>query len=129
MSLYTENITKSGPATSSDLFVLTNERLTKIFFDQFSGVLANIPFVKFIIDREDDNKIYFLNDRFYHLHAYFVADHIVKENQETFFKKIDSFNQVCYHSDQRRFYFGTIGRVKKENRSIYLLETQEIDSM
>ena len=129
MSLYTENITKSGPATSSDLFVLTNERLTKIFFDQFSGVLANIPFVKFIIDREDDNKIYFLNDRFYHLHAYFVADHIIKENQESFFKKIDSFNQVCYHSDQRRFYFGTIGRVKKENRSIYLLETQEIDSM
>lgn len=129
MSLYTEDITQTGVPKSSDLFVLINERLTKIFFDQFSGVLANIPFVKFIIDREDSNKIYFLNDHFYHLHAYFVADHIYKEPQAEFFKKIDSFNESIYHTNDRRFYFGTIGRVKQEHRYIYLLETQEIDTM
>ena len=129
MSLYTEPVTQSAAAQTSELFVLVNERLTKIFFDQFSGVLANIPFVKFIIDRQDDNKIYFLNDHFYHLHAYFVADHIAKVKHEDFFKKIDSFNEVNYHSHDRRFYFGTIGRIKKENRYVYLLETQEIDSM
>ncbi len=129
MSLYTENVTKSNSPTSTEPFALVNERLTKIFFDQFSGVLANIPFVKFVIDREDGDKIYFLNDRFYHLHAYFVADHIINEDHAAFFKKIDSFNESNYHSNERRFYFGTIGRIKKENRSIYLLETQEIDSM
>lgn len=129
MSLYTEDTTKSSPATTSELYALTNERLTKIFFDQFSGVLANIPFVKFIIDREDNNKIHFLNDRFYHLHAYYVADHIVSEKHEVFFKNIDKFNEFNYHSPDRRFYLGTIGRIKKENRYIYLLETQEIDTM
>lgn len=129
MSLYTAETPKSSSATTSELYALTNERLTKIFFDQFSGVLANIPFVKFIVDREDNNKIYFLNDRFYHLHAYFVADHIVNEKHEIFFKKIDQFNEFNYHSKDRRFYLGTIGRIKKENRYIYLLETQEIDTM
>jgi phosphoenolpyruvate synthase/pyruvate phosphate dikinase len=129
MTINNENQETSDAPVNSDLFVLTNEKLTKIFFDQFSGVLANIPFVKFIIDREDDNKIYFLNDRFYPLHAYFVADHLVNEKHENFFKKIDSFNELNYHSNERRFYFGTIGRIKKENKYIYLLETQEIDSM
>jgi hypothetical protein len=129
MSLYTESVTQSNAIKSSELFVLINERLTTIFFDQFSGILANIPFIKFIIDRHDDNKIYFLNDRFYHLHAYFVADHIIKNKHEDFFKKIDAFNDINYHSRERRFYFGTIGRIKKDNRYVYLLETQEIDTM
>jgi phosphoenolpyruvate synthase/pyruvate phosphate dikinase len=122
-------VTKGLAPKSSELFALINEPLTKIFFDQFSGVLANIPFVKFVIDREDNNAIHFLNDHFYHLHAYYVADHIVKVPQIDFFKTIDSFNDNNYHSDQRRFYFGTLGRIKRDNRSIYLLETQEIDSM
>jgi phosphoenolpyruvate synthase/pyruvate phosphate dikinase len=91
--------------------------------------LANIPFVKFIIDRSNNNTIHFLNDRFYHLHAYYVADHIEKIPQDVFFKNIDSFNENNYHSDNRKYYFGTIGRIKRENRSLYLLETQEIDSM
>jgi phosphoenolpyruvate synthase/pyruvate phosphate dikinase len=129
MTINNENQETSDAPVNSDLFVLTNEKLTKIFFDQFSGVLANIPFVKFIIDRQDANKIYFLNDRFYPLHAYFVADHLVNEKHEVFFKKIDSFNELNYHSNERRFFFGTIGRIKKENKYIYLLETQEIDSM
>jgi len=129
MSLYNEDITKSSPYASGEIVALENEKLTKIFFDQFSGVLANIPFVKFIVDREEKNKIYFLNDKHYHLHAYFVADHILKEKQEDFFKRIDAFNERNYHSENRRFYFGTIGRIKKENRTLYLLETQEIDSM
>ena len=129
MSIYNESVTKSLAPKSSELFALVNEPLTKIFFDQFSGVLSNIPFVKFVIDRENNNTIHFLNDHFYHLHAYYVADHIIREPQEHFFKKIDSFNEQTYHSPERRFYFGTLGRIKREKRSIYLLETQEIDSM
>lgn len=129
MSLYNENAPGNPPPQSSELFALINDQLTKIFFDQFSGVLGNIPFVKFVIDRDNNNAIHFLNDRFYHLHAYYVADHILKEPQEKFFKKIDVFNEQNYHSDKRRFYFGTLGRIKRENRFIYLLETQEIDSM
>jgi hypothetical protein len=129
MSLYKEDVTKSSNPKTSELFALVNESLSKIFFDQFSGVLGNVPFVKFVIDRDNANAIHFLNDRFYHLHAYYVADHIVKESHEQFFKKIDAFNDHNYHSDKRRFFFGTLGRIKRENRFIYLLETQEIDSM
>jgi len=129
MNLYNEDTSKDASPKFSDQFALVNEKLSKIFFDQFSGVLANIPFVKIVIDREDNQKIYFLNDRFYQLHAYFVADHIFKENREQFVKKIDHFNEQNYHSKNRRFYFATLGKIKKENRDIYLLETQEIDTM
>lgn len=111
------------------LHSLHNEKLTKIIFDQFLGVLANIPYVKIVIDREDKNKLYFLNDHFYKLHAPFVCEHILKENKDDFLKKIDSFNEQNYHSPLRRFYFGTIGKIVKNSRDIYLLETQEIDSM
>lgn len=129
MSLYTESVTKNEAPKSTELFGLVNEPLTKISFDQLSGILGSVPFVKFVVDRKKENAVHFLNDRFYHLHAYYVADHIVKEPQEQFLKKIDAFNEETYHHDDRRFYFGTIGRIKHENRSVYTLETQEIDSM
>ncbi len=128
MSLYTESVTKTDAPKSTENFALVNEPLTKIFFDQLSGILGSVPFVKFVVDRKN-NTVHFLNDRFYHLHAYYVADHIVKEPQDQFLKKIDSFNENTYHSDDRNFYFGTIGRIKYENRSVYTLETQEIDTM
>lgn len=111
------------------LAYVANEKLTKIIFDQFLGTLANIPYIKFVIDRENKNTIYFLNDNFYKLHAPFICDHILKENKDSFLKKIDSFNEQNYHSPKRRFYFGTIGKITKSGRDIYLLETQEIDSM
>ena len=129
MSLYTESVTKNEPPQPHELFALVNEPLTKIFFDQLSGILGSVPFVKFVVDRKNNNSIHFLNDHHYHLHAYYVADHIAKEAQDVFLKKIDAFNENTYHSDDRRFYFGTIGRIKHENRFVYTLETQEIDSM
>ena len=129
MSLYTESVTKSEAPKPKELFAIVNEPLTKIFFEQLSGILGSVPFVKFVVDRKNNNCIHFLNDHFYHLHAYYVADHIVKEPQETFLKKIDTFNENTYHSDDRRFYFGTIGRIKHKKSFVYTLETQEIDSM
>ncbi len=129
MSLYTEAVTKNEPGKSSEMIALTGEPLSKLYFDQLSGILGSVPFVKFVVDRKNSNTIYFLNDRFYPLHAYYVCDHVVKEQRESFLKKIDAFNENTYHSDDRRFYFGTIGKIKHENRSVYTLETQEIDSM
>lgn len=115
--------------TKKPIPFLTDEILTSIYFDQLSGILANIPFVKCVIDRKDQNRIYFLNDRHFHFHADFVADHILKVSSEIFDKDIDAFNEINYHSPDRRFYFATIGRIKKDNRNIYLLETQEIDTL
>ena len=57
MNIINEEITKSDLNQTIELFVLTNEKLTQILFDQLSGVLANIPFVNFVIDRHDNNKI------------------------------------------------------------------------
>lgn len=132
MSLYQEAVTKGqSHQHSNELRSLINERLTKIYFDQFSGVLANTPFVKFIVDRQKQNTVHFLNDKFYHLHAYYVADFLLEDgdNKDNFFKRIDAFNEQTYHSSDRQFYFGTIGRIKKDDRYVYLLETQEIDTM
>lgn len=127
MSPYIEQPSKNKDI--NELHALVNEKLTKIIFDQFLGILANIPYVKIVIDREDNNKIFFLNDNFYKLHAPFVCDHILKEDKQQFLKNIDKFNEFNYHTNARRFYFGTIGKIKKDAREIYLLETQEIDSM
>jgi phosphoenolpyruvate synthase/pyruvate phosphate dikinase len=129
MNLYTDPVTRSEPPKNTEIKSVVNEPLSKIFFDRLSGVLGSVPFVKFVIDRENGNTIHFLNDRFYHLHAYYVCDNILKESQNTFLKKIDAFNEETYHSPARRFYFGTIGRIQHQNRSVYTLETQEIDSM
>jgi hypothetical protein len=139
MSLCTESVTQSSVsqpvesatvnAEAADLKAYVNERLTQIQFDRLSGVLGGVPFVKLVIDRDQKNKMHFLNDRFYHLHAYYVGDCILNESRDGFFKKIDAFNDAVYHSDQRRFYFGTIGRITLESRTVYVLETQEIDSM
>lgn len=112
-----------------ELHALVDEKLTKIIFDQFLGILANVPYVKIVVDRQDNNKIFFLNDNFYKLHAPFVCDHILKIDKDEFLKNIDQFNELNYHNANRRFYFGTIGKLKKETRDIYVLETQEIDSM
>jgi hypothetical protein len=110
-------------------YCVCNKTMTSIMFDQFSGVLANIPYVKIVVDRQQNNAIYFLNDHHYTLHAYFVVDHILKLPRAEFFKSIDEFNHQNYLSRDRRFYFATLGKIKKEKRYIYLLETQEIDLM
>jgi hypothetical protein len=112
-----------------DQVALTDEVLSKVTFDQLSGVLGGVPFVKIVVDRKLNNQVHFLNNRLYPLHAYYVCDHIFKENQDQFLKKIDSFNEETYGSPDRRFYFASLGRIKYEKRSVYVLETQEIDSM
>jgi phosphoenolpyruvate synthase/pyruvate phosphate dikinase len=129
MSLYTESVTQSKAQKSAEMNSIINERLTKIFFDQLSGILGSVPFVKFVVDRTNNNTIHFINDKLYHLHAYYVCDQILKEPQAQFFKSIDAFNEETYHSPNRRFYFGTLGRIRHENKQVYTLETQEIDSM
>lgn len=128
MSLYTETTAKNDASKTNELIALINEPLNRIYFDQLSGVLGSVPFVKFVIDRKNNNSVHFLNDRFYPLHAYYICDHILKEKREDFLKKIDAFNEETYLSDQRRFFVGTIGKIKHENRSIYTLETQEVDT-
>jgi hypothetical protein len=132
MSITTENVTTTGASTlpkELESHSVCNKTMTSVMFDQFSGVLANIAYVKIVIDRQNDNAIYFLNDKLYALHAYYVVDHILKIPRDEFLKEIDLFNQQNYLSRERRFYFATIGKIKKEKRSIYVLETQEVDTM
>ncbi len=129
MSLYTEAVGQAKSQKTAEITSIINDRLTKIFFDQLSGILGSVPFVKFVVDRKNNNSIHFINDKLYHLHAYYVCDQILKEPQPKFFKTIDAFNEETYHSPNRRFYFGTIGRIRHENKQVYTLETQEIDSM
>jgi hypothetical protein len=70
MSLYTDPVTLGKPAKKAEITALVNEKLTTIFFDQLSGILGSVPFVKFVIDRKHHNTIHFINDKLYHLHAY-----------------------------------------------------------
>lgn len=115
--------------TSSKIVSLINQKIDHIQFMQLSGILAGIPFIKVVIDRENDYMIHFLNNAEYPLHAYYACDHILKEDQKTFLKNIDEFNEKTYHSDDRRFYFAIIQLIQLQQKKYYALETVEVDNM
>lgn len=129
MSLYLDPATHGANPNKDERFALIDEVLTTLKFNQLSGILGGVPFVKIVVDRDSNNAVHFLNDRHYHLHAYYVCDHITHEPRESFVKKIDQFNESVYHADNRRFYFASLGRIQLEHRTLYVLESQEVDSM
>lgn len=108
---------------------LVGQKISHIQFLSLAGTLAGIPFVKIVVDRENNNQIHFLHHETYPLHAYYVCDHILKEPQNEFLKHIDAFNESVYQNPNRRFYFGLIQWIHHQGKHYYALETVEVDNM
>lgn len=65
------------------------------------GTVFEIPHVLFVIDRQDNNRLYYLNTPLYQLHETFIQTLL---GQQLTKKEIDR----NYLSDERRFIFGTL---------------------
>jgi len=100
---------------------------TEAFF-QLCGEMAGYPYVKVVIDRQN-NIVHFLNDNRFKLHAKYIASNILQIAESTLVKNIDKYNQLFYYGENRPYYLGIISLIKKNNKSIFILESLEVDDM
>lgn len=111
---------------------IKNQKLTLEAFKQFSGQLTGVPFVKVVVDREQ-NEIHFINNSRYEFHSHYIAEQILNTSSEKIDKEIDKFNESVYLQPDRRFYLGIIGLHTRDEagqkRRFFTLETVEIDNM
>lgn len=71
-----------------------------------SAVAARTEVVKFILDLEDERRIWFTNTNRYPIHYFFARDHIPRSQAET--RDHGAFNRVQYRDESRRFEMGSI---------------------
>lgn len=115
--------------TSTPCQGLINERLTREAFNSLCGKLAGVPFVKVVVEREN-GRVHFINNHTYQFHSDYIAEQILQESTEVLDQRLDHFNNEVYHSPDRRFLLGTLGRHRgKKERRFFTLETVEVDSM
>lgn len=115
------------PTTSCQGII--NERLTREAFSSLCGKLAGVPFVKVVVERAE-GRVHFLNHQNYKFHSDYIAEQILEEATQSLDQRLDAFNEEVYHSPERRFLLGTLGRHEsKKGRRFLTLETVEVDSM
>lgn len=115
--------------TCEALAGLVDERLTLEAFHALCGRLANVPFVKIVVVRENE-QVHFMNNAVYQFHADYIAEQLLGESAEQLDQRLDEFNEEVYHSRERRFLLGTVSlhRSRKGAR-FFTLETVEVDTM
>lgn len=114
--------------TGAIAVALVDEPLTGTAFQQLCGNLAGYPFVKIVVDREE-NHIHFINNARYEFHADYVAEVILGMSKEELFAKLDNFNHSVYQDPKRRFFLGMIALHKHDSHPFYTFETVEVDTM
>ncbi len=107
---------------------LVNQRLTREAFSSLCGQLAGVPFVKIVVERATGS-VHFLNHHVYRFHSDYIAEQILGQSKEELDQELDAFNEEVYHSPDRRFLLGTLGRHQPRGRRFFTLETVEVDSM
>jgi hypothetical protein len=115
---------------------LVGEKLTLEAFSQLAGNLAGYPFVKVVVDRQNDGQsggtIHFLNHQRDPFHADYIAECILGMMPGDVERDIDGFNRNVYLSPDRRFFLGLVslhGTQKSSGERFFTLETVEIDNM
>lgn len=114
--------------TISNVQNICNETLSTEAFQQICGHLAGVPFVKVVVDR-NQNTVHFLNHAFYSFHANYIADCLLKIPLNELEQNIDQFNESFYQSESRRFYLGIIALQDHAQKKFFTLETVEVDTM
>ncbi len=116
------------PFADETVVSLIGERLTLQAFHQLAGVLAGYPFVKVVVDRQE-NVIHFINNAKYQFHLDYIGEQILKTNVRELEGKIDEFNRSVYFDPQRRFCLGIAALHSKKEDPFFTLETVEVDTM
>ncbi|MBI3534335.1 MAG: phosphoenolpyruvate synthase, partial [Deltaproteobacteria bacterium] len=97
-------------------------------FYQLSGNVGGYPFVKVVIDKQND-KIHFINHSAYPFHADYIADKLLEIVPEVLHQEIDKYNKKFYFDLDRRFYLAILAFHVRENKRFFSLETVEVDRM
>lgn len=71
-----------------------------------SAAAARTEVVKFLLDLQDERRLWFVNTDRYPVHYYFARDHIPRTTATT--RDHDAFNRVQYRDAARRFEMGSI---------------------
>ena len=107
---------------------LINTRLSMEAFSQLSGILAGVPFVKVVVDKNNQS-IHFLNNAIYSFHADYIAEVLLGISRDLVEKKIDYYNKTFYVDPDRRFYLGVLALHQRNDKKFFSLETVEVDTM
>ncbi|MGK5086139.1 PEP/pyruvate-binding domain-containing protein [Bdellovibrionota bacterium FG-2] len=113
---------------------ITGERLSLEAFANLSGRLAGYPFIKLVVDRQNDRqnpmapRIHFVNHSRYPFHSDYIGEQILKLPVGELDNDIDRFNQSVYLDPKRRFYLGILS-LHDRGEKFFVLETVEIDNM
>jgi pyruvate, water dikinase len=75
----------------------------------FSALAADES-VKTVVDRDDDNRLYFQNSRLYSIHHAFVSEHASGPQGLPLVPTLAEFNRDQYTSPSRRFLLGAVTR-------------------
>ncbi|MBF0106775.1 MAG: phosphoenolpyruvate synthase [Deltaproteobacteria bacterium] len=107
---------------------IVDKKLSRLAFIQISGNLAGYPFVKVVVDKQD-NQIHFLKYNHYKFHADYIGEQILKIPLSEVLSNLDEFNHSLYLKKDRRFYLGILALHRSEEGPFFTLETIEHDNM
>ncbi|MCX4825775.1 phosphoenolpyruvate synthase [Streptomyces sp. NBC_01142] len=102
-------------------------------FRTLSGVLAGHPYLKVVVDREEDTW-HLLDTAVHPFHVNYVATRILGMELEALDADLDAFNASVYMDPGRRFLLGVLSLHTEEDsdgreRPFLVLETTEADTM
>ncbi|MEU3461923.1 PEP/pyruvate-binding domain-containing protein [Streptomyces sp. NPDC006733] len=106
--------------------------LTLPLFEQLCGVLGGHPYVKVVVDRQQD-VWHILDSAVHSFHVNYIATEIQGLTLEELDAELDSFNRSVYQDPERRFLLGVlslhVGGPEEQSQPFLVLETTEADTM
>jgi hypothetical protein len=132
------DLTKTSPPIEqvAEITAIIGEKLSLAAFNQLSGNLAGIPFLKLVYDRKTA-KLHFINNSIYQFHADYIATAILGLRPADLDQHIDDYNRSFYMDPERRFFLGILSMQGRQDSSLtrleevrfFSLETVEVDTM
>ncbi|WP_432092783.1 PEP/pyruvate-binding domain-containing protein [Streptomyces sp. bgisy100] len=112
---------------------VVGENLSLPLFRSLSGVLAGHPYLKVVVDRQEQTW-HLLDTAVHPFHVNYVATRILGIDLDALDARLDAFNASVYTDPQRRFLLGILSLHTDEDadgnqRPFLVLETTEADTM
>ncbi|MEU1015141.1 PEP/pyruvate-binding domain-containing protein [Streptomyces sp. NPDC005898] len=123
----------TGAAEPATDRTVVGENLSLPLFRTLSGVLAGHPYLKVVVDREE-NTWHLLDTAAHPFHVNYIATRVLGMDLETLDAELDAFNASVYMDPARRFLLGVLSLhtdqdTEGRERTFLVLETTEADTM
>ncbi|MFJ3224382.1 PEP/pyruvate-binding domain-containing protein [Streptomyces sp. NPDC086783] len=123
----------TGAAEPATDRTVVGENLSLPLFRTLSGVLAGHPYLKVVVDREEDTW-HVLDTGAHPFHVNYVATRVLGMDLAALDEDLDAFNASVYTDPGRRFLLGVLSLHSEQDpegreRLFLVLETTEADTM